>query len=139
MRPDSAWTMMSYPGREEASASSSPKAVREQVIRLGWAERRSSSARVFEGGAEVGHQARAEVLDHEVGPSDQPPNELDPLGGLEVQGDRALVPVETEEIRRVVPGEGRSPMACVVPLPGSLHLDHVRSEVSERHRDQGTG
>src|SRR3712207_7926572 len=53
---------------------------------------------------------------------------------LEVEGDRALVAVDREEVDRLAVEEGRAPGAGVVPLDRELDLDHVGAEIAEHHR-----
>src|ERR687889_231167 len=57
----------------------------------------------------------------------------------EVEGDRALVAVQPEVVRRLAFAPRRTPGARVVAAVGPLHLDHVRSEVAEQHRRQRPG
>ena len=66
-----------------------------------------------------------------------------PLGGLEIDPDRALAAVQRQEQR--APGArlgalviGRRP-ADIVPEPGVLDLDHVRAVVGEQQRAEPAG
>ncbi len=54
-----------------------------------------------------------------------------PSGRLEVDRDRALVPVERQEVGGVVSHERRSPVAGVVTVPGTFDLDHVGAQVAQ--------
>ena len=88
--------------------------------------------------AEPLEHAGAEVLDEDVGPVDE--REQHVLVGrvLEVEGDRLLVAVGRQEVRRLAPSlladEGRSPAAGVVPAARRLDLDDPGALVGEHHR-----
>ena len=68
----------------------------------------------------LGH-ARPEPLDQHVGPGRQPQNDLDPVGVLEVDGDRPAAPVE-----HVHPGHGVGDARPVDP-------GDVRPQVGQHH------
>jgi hypothetical protein len=74
---------------------------------------------------------RAEALDEDVALGDQVEHERDALGALEVDGERALAPVD-----HVHPG-------ALTPLQATGHdpvdADHVGTEVGEQHRGERSG
>src|SRR5690606_25407114 len=85
--------------------------------------------------AEPVEDARPEVLHEHVGVPDQPLQGVPAVAGLQVEGDRLLVPVDRQVVGAdaLPPGERRAPAAGLVPA-GLLDLDHPRAEVGERHR-----
>ena len=82
--------------------------------------------------------AGAEVLDEHVGPVDEGEQHVAVFGGLEVEGDRLLVAVGRQEVRRLAPplvaDEGRPPAAGVVAAARRLDLDDAGALVGEHHR-----
>ena len=83
---------------------------------------------------EAFHQAGTEVLHDHVAREREPARDRASILGPEVDHDRALVPVEREEVGRVLADERRSPATRVVPGAGSLDLHDVGAEVAEQHR-----
>ena len=88
---------------------------------------------------ERGHPADAVVLDQHVRPREEPTKHLATGVGLQVEPDRALVPVDREEVggrpRAVgLVADPRRPPAPRRVAVGRLDLDHVRAEVGEQHR-----
>lgn len=92
--------------------------------------------------AEAVHDPRTEVLDEDVGALDEPGEHVAPVVGLEVEGDRLLVAVGAEEVRRdrvvLGPDEGRSPAPRVV-TGGRLDLDDASTHVAQHHRGVRAG
>ena len=88
---------------------------------------------------EPGQPTDPVVLDQHVRRAEEAPQDLAPGVGLEVDTDRALVPVDGEEVgggaraRGSVTDPRRSPAPRRVAV-GRLDLDHVRAEVGEQHR-----
>src|SRR5215472_5723196 len=115
---------------ERARAPEGPhRAVDEPREALG--ERLGAEPHLLEG-------AGTEILDQDVGTSDQIQQPLDVGGPLEIEGDAALVGVDGEEARRDALPEGRTPAARVVTL-GPLDLDDVGAHVAEDLRCDGPG
>jgi hypothetical protein len=88
--------------------------------------------------AEAGQRAGPEVLQQHVRTPQQLGEHRLVVVVLEVEGDRLLVAVGGQEVRRLpVAGvrlhERRAPAAGVVPAAGVLHLDHPGAEVAEHH------
>jgi hypothetical protein len=84
-------------------------------------------------GAEPLHHARPEALHEHVGLSGEPLEDGLALGGLEVEGERALVPVDV--------GEGGTAPAVggFRRLGGRLDLEDLRAHVREHHAGQLRG
>ena len=82
--------------------------------------------------------AGAEVLQHDVGAGDQLARDREVVGVLEVEGDRPLVAVDPEEVRRHAVAHRGLPGAGVVALR-ALDLDHLGTEVAHQHRGVGAG
>ncbi len=78
------------------------------------------------------HHARPEVLGHHIGRIDQPQRDLPALGGLEIDGDAALVAVGTqiENALAVVPDVAAGPVALPCPFR-ILHGDHIGTEIAQ--------
>jgi hypothetical protein len=72
--------------------------------------------------------AGAEVLQHHIGPGDQPFQGGQAIGMLQIEGDRALVAVVIEE-RGGKPAPAGRDMAAVVTDARHLDLDHVSTLV----------
>ena len=84
--------------------------------------------------AEPLERARLEVGDDDVGALAQHAREREVRRALEVEHDRALVPVCGVVIGRTsLRVDGRHPMPRVVAVR-RLDLDHIGAEVAERHR-----
>ncbi len=85
----------------------------------------------------------AEVLDQHVGAVHEPQEHLAVRLGLEVEGDRLLVAVGREEVRRLAivlgPDERRPPAPGVVPVARCLDLDDPGAEVAQHHRGVRSG
>ena len=73
------------------------------------------------------HDARAEVLDQDVGAVDELAEDLLALVGLHVEGERPLVAVQHREVEAVHVRQVAQLGAGDVPAPGLLDLDHVSS------------
>ena len=56
---------------------------------------------------------------------------------LEIHDDAALVAVDTQIVRALPVGEGRTPAARFVPF-GRFDFDHVCAKIAENHRTIGT-
>jgi enoyl-CoA hydratase/carnithine racemase len=88
--------------------------------------------------------ADAEILDHDVGPAEQPPQDFLAFTRAKVHPHAALVAVHREEVGRGLrPGlvradPRRSPRAGGISL-GRLDLDDVRSKIAKEHRAQRPG
>jgi hypothetical protein len=117
-----------------------PAALRSVVAETG--DREDHQPRVaglqrLDAEAEPVEHAGAEVLHQHVGPVDQAEQDVLVRLVLEVEGDRLLVAVAREEVRRLerlgVAHERRPPAAGVVPGAGRLDLDHPGAEVPEHH------
>jgi len=83
------------------------------------------------------HDARPEVLDQHVTLGGQPSQGGHPVLALEVEGDRLLVAVAGQEVRRdrvfLGPDERGSPAAGVIATAGALDLDDARTHVAQHH------
>ena len=90
-----------------------------------------SSTEIFQGEAELGHQSRTEVLDQHVGAAGEVPDCVDAVGRLEIDRDRALVPVQRQVVGGVVLHERWSPVAGVITVAGALDLDHVGAQIAQ--------
>ena len=89
--------------------------------------------------AEAGEPAGPEVLHHDVGAARRAPGRASrSLVVLEVEGDRALVAVDAEVVRRDAVAHRRLPGAGVV-TGRRLDLDHLGAEVGQQHRGVGAG
>ena len=88
--------------------------------------------------AELLDRADAKVLQHDVGALEEAEEELLALRMLEIDLDAALVPVQADEVRRLVVVEGWSPGACDVSVSGRLDLDDLRAVVAEHRRRERT-
>ena len=88
--------------------------------------------------AEAVHHAGAEALHDHVGSRRQAEKRLTSQGILEVQGERALVPIDRVEHRGVLVDERRHP-AHVVAASRVLDLDHIRAEVREQQGAERSG
>ena len=82
--------------------------------------------------------AGAEVLQEDVGIANQALHRLQPLRGLEIEGDGALVAVVVEERGGEAVTPGRH-LAGVIAAPGHFHLDHVGALVGQDHAAQRPG
>jgi hypothetical protein len=82
------------------------------------------------------HRADPEVLDDHVGLRGEVAEHLPTRRRLEVERDRALVPVDAHVVGRLlgVAVSGRVPVAGLVARLGALDLDNVGAEVAELHR-----
>src|SRR5215213_2332443 len=83
------------------------------------------------------------VLDQDVGAGRERHDPLQPPLVFQVNPDRTLVTVDGEEIRRlatfVVAGEGRPPVAGIIPTLGMFDLYDVSTKVTKYHRRIGSG
>ena len=91
-----------------------------------------AQARLLEG-------APARVFDEHVRACRQLLYLLETLGIFEVHAGGPLVAVYREEVGGLASGEGRSPVAGVVPALGGFDLEDARPEVREHHRRVGVG
>ena len=82
---------------------------------------------------------KLEVVDNNIGRANQISKEVTSRFGLEVDGDAALVPIDTEEVGGLGPGERGTPGAGVVAATRPLDLDDVCAHVPEPHGAQRTG
>ena len=93
--------------------------------------------------AQAVEHAGAEVLDQHVAVPDQAGERLAAVVALEVEGDRLLVAVAGQEVRRLAvvlrADERRAPAAGVVTGAGRLDLDDAGAEVAEHHRGVRAG
>ena len=83
--------------------------------------------------AQLLHGAGAEVLDEDIGLLYQILEDLLALGGLEIQGETALIAVEIDEVS-AFPVKTRRIGAGIITLSGDFHLDDVGAHVREEHR-----
>ena len=83
--------------------------------------------------AELGEAARLEVLDRDVGATQQLACQLDVVRVVEVEHDRLLVAVDREVVRRDAVVLGRAPGPCLV-AGRALDLDHGGAHVGQQHR-----
>ena len=81
--------------------------------------------------AEPFHGARPEVFHQHVRRRDQPFQDFQPVGVLEVQCQASLVAVDAHEIGALAVDERRAIGAGVVPGARALHLHHVGAHVGE--------
>ena len=90
---------------------------------------------------EPGHHARAEVLPDDIRHPAQVVEHVAALGGLEIQRDALLVPVDRQEVGAVAVGaqEGRPHGPHGVTSPRVLDLDDLGPEIGEQHRAIRTG
>ncbi len=75
--------------------------------------------------AQTVHHPGTEVLDHDIGGLDQPPRGREPLVGLQIEDDAALVAVQERVGHPVI---DRS--------TGRVDMNHVSTLISEHHRGQ---
>jgi hypothetical protein len=84
--------------------------------------------------------ARKEVFDDYIGIGDEFLHERPVVGRSEVGGERQLVPIRAQEVRRLaVGGERRPPTPGVVARSGSLDLDDVRAQITQHHATVRSG
>ncbi len=84
--------------------------------------------------------AGQEVVHHDIGLTHEPLQEPPVVGLPKVEGDRSLVAIDAQEIRRFAARvEGGPPTACIVTTAGALDLDDVGPEVTEEHGGEGSG
>src|SRR5262249_54834866 len=79
------------------------------------------------------HGARPEILQHDVGPGDEPVENGLALRRLQVQREALLAAVHRHEVRGLAARE-RWPAARVVALAGLLDLEDLGAHVAQRHR-----
>src|SRR4030095_2330580 len=79
-----------------------------------------------------------EVLENDVGAARQLDDDLQPLGVLQVDCDRALVAIDRGEAQAHAVLAGAE-VAHVVPAARALHLDDVGAEVGQHRGAVGTG
>lgn len=84
------------------------------------------------------HAAGPEVLDDDVGAAGQFAGGGHVVGLAQVERDRALAPVDAEEVGGLVVSHRRPPGAGVVTGP-ALDLDHVGAQVGQEHGGVGAG
>ena len=126
MSPDSAWTMMSYPGTTGR--------VRHVLVEC---RQRAGDqcwcfpTEVFQGKPHSAMRPGRKFSINTSEPVGEATDRVDALWGLEVDRDRALVPVERQEVGGVVSHEGRSPVAGIVTVTGTLDLDHVGAQIAQ--------
>src|SRR5919112_1558038 len=126
--------------------------LRDVLVRLGLLqraraealERRVDQARVelvqvLPGEPEAVHDARAEVLDQDVGAGHELAEDLLALVGLHVEGEAPLVAVEHREVQRVHVRQIAELAAGDVPPAGLLDLDDVGSHPREELRADRAG
>ena len=100
-------------------------------------QRRSARGQRLVAETEALHRARPEVLDHDVGRCGELKCGRSSLRCGEIECYAALVAVHRQEVGRLTTrGGGRLPAPRLVARTRSLHLDHVRAEVPERHRGE---
>ena len=78
--------------------------------------------------AERGHQAGAEVLEHDVARADQLLRRRQAFGGVDVEDDALLVAVERAE-----EADAEARQLARLVAAGRLDLDHLGAEVGEDH------
>ena len=92
--------------------------------------------------AELGDDARQEVLDHDVGGPGQVQHDLAASGCARSSARLELAGVDPHEVRGLV-GAPRLELDVappgVVPLARALDLDHARAEIGEQPRAVGSG
>ena len=86
----------------------------------------------------LGHAARAQVLDEDVGAARELLAHRDVLGVAQVERDRALPAVDAEVVGRRLVALRRRPGARLVALR-RLDLDHLGTQVRQQHRRVGPG
>src|SRR5205807_3755948 len=98
-----------------------------------WIDRRR--ARVIE--PELREAAWAEILDQDVGRLNQLPQRSRTGGGLQIERDAFLAPVQLEEKAAAAVDE-RAPAARVVSMFRFFDLEHLGAHVAEHHRAERT-
>ena len=92
-----------------------------------------------------GEAAGLEILDHDIGLGGHAPDDLAPLGTLEIERERALAAIAGMEVGGVEPfavlarQKGRAPSARIVAGAGALDLDDVGSQIGQRLAGPGPG
>ena len=84
---------------------------------------------------EAVHHAGAEILDQDIGFRDQPMNERDRIGILEVEREASLSRIELAEIGAVAVADRRAQPHVVAFR--RLDLDHLRADVGQQPRAIG--
>ncbi len=100
---------------------------------------RVQGVQILVGKAEPGHHPGPEALNEHVGPGRQLPRQRRTAAVPEIECETPLVAVQSHEVRRLAPDEGRAERTAVIADTGPLHLDDVCPEISEKHRAIGTG
>src|SRR5262249_31422157 len=101
-------------------------------------EPRVETAQRFEAEPDPLHRPRTEVFDADGALARELSEDLEALGGLEVERDALLSAVDGHEVRRLAADE-RRPASRVVALARLLDLDDLGAHVGEHHRAEGTG
>jgi hypothetical protein len=89
--------------------------------------------------AEALGDAVAEVFEHDVALRGEVEEHRAPVGVREVEGHRAFVAVDGEEVHALAAAEVRAHRTNVVAHAGALDLDHLGPEVAQDHRAEGPG
>ena len=83
--------------------------------------------------AELFHRSRPIVFEHDIGLFDHFAEQIDFLGALEVERNRALIAVQTHEVGAFLADE-RAESARIIADAGRFDLDDIRAEIGQHHR-----